>query len=45
MAETPRQGSNNSPSERTHKTPGAAESVFPGEERIMIPLAEVSYCA
>lgn len=45
MAETPRQGSNNSPSQRSHKSPGAEESVFPGKKRIMIPLAEVSYCA
>ncbi|MEK4528657.1 MULTISPECIES: metallophosphoesterase [Paenibacillus] len=33
MAETPRQGSNNSPSQRSHKASGAEESVFPGEEK------------
>ncbi|WKL03648.1 hypothetical protein Q0F98_09425 [Paenibacillus amylolyticus] len=33
MAETPRQGSNNSPSQRSHKVSGAEESVFPGEEK------------
>lgn len=33
MAETPRQGSKNSPSQRSYKAPGSEESVFPGEEK------------